>query len=109
MPVKYGQSSYSTVEAGQKTWGLSSTKPCFSIEVLLEIPGIQALRLRMEGKPMRMLMHVKIPNEPFNSLVRKGAAGGEIREVLQTIKPEHDKKKADSGPSGILWDASKRK
>lgn len=37
---------------------------------------------------MRMLMHVKFPPEPFNSLVKSGAAGGKIREILEALKPE---------------------
>jgi len=37
---------------------------------------------------MRMLMHIKLPLEPFNSLVRSGTAGGKIGEILEAIKPE---------------------
>jgi hypothetical protein len=37
---------------------------------------------------MRMLMHVKMPHEPFNSLVRKGTAGATIKRILDDIKPE---------------------
>jgi hypothetical protein len=37
---------------------------------------------------MRMLMHVKIPNEPFNSAVRKGTVGDTIQRILGEIKPE---------------------
>lgn len=37
---------------------------------------------------MRMLMTVKIPNEPFNTLVRTGTAGTTIGRVLDEVRPE---------------------
>jgi predicted RNA-binding protein YlqC (UPF0109 family) len=37
---------------------------------------------------MKMLMHVRIPHEPFNTLLRKGKAIETIRRVLDEIKPE---------------------
>ena len=37
---------------------------------------------------MRALIHVKIPNEPFNSAVRKGTVGDIIKRILDEIKPE---------------------
>jgi hypothetical protein len=37
---------------------------------------------------MKMLLDVTIPNEPFNSLVRQGAAGKKLAEILDAIKPE---------------------
>ena len=37
---------------------------------------------------MRGLIHVKIPNEPFNSAVRKGTAGDICKRILDDIKPE---------------------
>ena len=37
---------------------------------------------------MRALIQVKIPNEPFNSAVRKGTAGDTIKRILDEIKPE---------------------
>jgi len=37
---------------------------------------------------MRMLLDVKFPHEPFNSLVRKGVAGKKIEDALDAIKPE---------------------
>jgi hypothetical protein len=37
---------------------------------------------------MRMLMNIRIPHEPFNSLVRDGKAGEIIRRILEEIKPE---------------------
>ena len=37
---------------------------------------------------MRMLIHVKFPNEPFNTHVRSGAAGKLIERVMGEVKPE---------------------
>lgn len=37
---------------------------------------------------MRMLMTVKLPVEPFNTLVRKGTAGATMKRILDEIKPE---------------------
>ena len=37
---------------------------------------------------MRALIHVKIPNEPFNSAVRKGTAGDIMKRILDETKPE---------------------
>ncbi len=37
---------------------------------------------------MRMLMNVRIPHEPFNTLVKEGKAGEIIRRILDDLKPE---------------------
>ena len=37
---------------------------------------------------MRFVLHAKIPNEPFNSMVRDGSAGVKIKRVLEDLKPE---------------------
>ena len=37
---------------------------------------------------MRMLMIVRIPHEPFNTLVKEGTAGKIIRRILDDLKPE---------------------
>jgi len=37
---------------------------------------------------MRMLMHVKFPNEPFSSFVKAGTAGAKIKRILEELKPE---------------------
>jgi hypothetical protein len=37
---------------------------------------------------MLMLMHIKIPHEPFNTFVRKGTAGKTIDKILRAIKPQ---------------------
>jgi hypothetical protein len=37
---------------------------------------------------MRMIMLVQFPIEPFNTLVRKGAVGEKMHQILDAIKPE---------------------
>jgi hypothetical protein len=37
---------------------------------------------------MRMLMHVHLPLEPFNTAVRDGSAGQKIKRILDAAKPE---------------------
>ena len=37
---------------------------------------------------MRMLMHVHLPLEPFNSAVRDGSIGQKIQRILAATKPE---------------------
>ena len=37
---------------------------------------------------MRMLIHVKLPHEPFNAAVRDGSAGQKIKRILDETKPE---------------------
>lgn len=37
---------------------------------------------------MKMLMNVRFPHEPFNSLVREGTVGEIIRKILDDLKPE---------------------
>ncbi|MBZ5590844.1 MAG: panthothenate synthetase [Acidobacteriia bacterium] len=37
---------------------------------------------------MRMLMHVQLPLEPFNTAVRDGTAGQKMQRILEAIKPE---------------------
>lgn len=38
---------------------------------------------------MRMIMQVQFPIEPFNSLVKSGAIGAKMHQVLDAVKPEH--------------------
>jgi len=37
---------------------------------------------------MRMLMHVQLPLEPFNTAVRDGSVGQKMQRILEAIKPE---------------------
>ena len=37
---------------------------------------------------MRMIMDVRLPLEPFNTMVRNGAAGQMLQQILGDIKPE---------------------
>jgi hypothetical protein len=37
---------------------------------------------------MRILMNVRIPHEPFNTLVREGKAGEILHKIIKELKPE---------------------
>jgi hypothetical protein len=37
---------------------------------------------------MRMLMNVRIPHEPFNTLTKEGKAGVILQNIIQELKPE---------------------
>jgi hypothetical protein len=37
---------------------------------------------------MRMLMHIKMPHEPFNAAVRDGSVGEKLKQILEETKPE---------------------
>jgi hypothetical protein len=37
---------------------------------------------------MRMLLHVKLPNDEFNKAVRDGTVGQKMRRILDDAKPE---------------------
>lgn len=37
---------------------------------------------------MRVLMNVRFPLEPFNTLVRDGSVGQKMQKILEAIKPE---------------------
>jgi hypothetical protein len=37
---------------------------------------------------MKMLVHVKFPHEPFNTMVKNGSVGKTIGRILDEIKPE---------------------
>ena len=37
---------------------------------------------------MRILMKVRIPHEPFNTLVKEGKAGNIIQKIIEELKPE---------------------
>jgi hypothetical protein len=41
-----------------------------------------------EEIPMRMLLQVTIPHEPFNAAVRDGTVGEKINRILDATKPE---------------------
>ena len=36
---------------------------------------------------MQMIMEVELPNEPFNTLVKKGTAGETLQRILADVKP----------------------
>ena len=37
---------------------------------------------------MRMLMHIELPLEPFNTAVRDGSVGQKMQRILEAIKPQ---------------------
>lgn len=37
---------------------------------------------------MKMLMNIRFPHEPFNTLLREGQASETIRRILDDLKPE---------------------
>ncbi len=37
---------------------------------------------------MRVLMHIKLPLDPFNTAVRDGSAGPKMQKILEASKPE---------------------
>ncbi len=37
---------------------------------------------------MRMIMNVRIPHEPFNTLLREEKAGNILQKIIQDLKPE---------------------
>ncbi|HUH64082.1 MAG TPA: hypothetical protein VLZ50_13845 [Terracidiphilus sp.] len=37
---------------------------------------------------MRMVMHVRLPHEPFNTQVKNGTAGSVMKKILDEQKPE---------------------
>ena len=51
---------------------------------------------------MKMLMNVKFPHEPFNSLVRQGKIGEIIRKILDEIKPDFIYFTEQSGNRGAV-------
>jgi hypothetical protein len=51
---------------------------------------------------MRMLLNVKIPHEPFNTLVREKKAGAIIGRILEELKPETVYFTEQDGTRGIV-------
>lgn len=37
---------------------------------------------------MRMLLHVTLPHEPFNTYVKDGTASAKLKRILDELKPE---------------------
>ena len=51
---------------------------------------------------MKMLMNVRFPHEPFNSLVREGKIGGIIHRILDDLKPESIYFVEQDGTRGVV-------
>jgi hypothetical protein len=51
---------------------------------------------------MRMIMNVRIPHEPFNTLTREGKAGEILQNIIQELKPEFIFFTEQSGTRGAM-------
>jgi hypothetical protein len=51
---------------------------------------------------MRMLLNIRIPNEPFNTLVREGTVGQVVGKILEETKPEAVYFTEQSGARGAV-------
>lgn len=51
---------------------------------------------------MKMLMNVRFPHEPFNTLLREGKASETIRRILDDLKPESIYFTEQSGRRGAV-------
>jgi len=49
-----------------------------------------------------MLLHVALPNEPFNELARKGEAGPLMRRILEANRPEAVYFTEENGQRGAI-------
>jgi len=52
---------------------------------------------------MRVLMHIHLPIEPFNTAVRDGSAGQKMQRILEAIKPEAAYFCEHNGQRGGTW------
>jgi hypothetical protein len=51
---------------------------------------------------MKMLMNVKIPHEPFNTLLKEGSVSEIIRRILNDLRPESIYFTEQSGTRGAV-------
>ena len=51
---------------------------------------------------MRMLMNVRIPHEPFNTLTKEGKSGDILQSIIQELKPEFVYFTEQGGTRGIV-------
>jgi hypothetical protein len=58
------------------------------IVMILSIENFLKIVEQQGGTKMRIIMNVKIPHEPFNTLVREGKAGDIIKKIIKELKPE---------------------
>ena len=52
---------------------------------------------------MRVLMHIHLPLEPFNTAVRDGSAGQKMQRILEAIEPEAAYFSEHNGQRGGTW------
>jgi hypothetical protein len=64
--------------------------PAAALEAALDAvrPELGRCLHTIEEAPMRMLVKVTIPHEPFNTAVRNGTAGETIQRIMGQIRPE---------------------
>jgi hypothetical protein len=58
------------------------------IVMILSIENFLKIVEQQGGTKMRIIMNMKIPHEPFNTLVREGKAGDIIKKIIKELKPE---------------------
>jgi hypothetical protein len=58
------------------------------IVMILSIENFLKIVEQQGGTKMRIIMNMKIPHEPFNTLVREGKAGDIIKKIIEELKPE---------------------
>ena len=51
---------------------------------------------------MKMLLRITMPNEPFNSMIRKGTVGKALEKILGDLKPEAAYFTLDGGERSAL-------
>jgi hypothetical protein len=42
----------------------------------------------MKEADMRMLLHARLPHEPFNTAVKNGTVGAKVKRILDELRPE---------------------
>ena len=51
---------------------------------------------------MRMIMNVRIPHEPFNTLTREGKVGGILQNIINDLQPESIYFTEQNGTRGVI-------
>ena len=51
---------------------------------------------------MKMLLRITMPNEPFNSMIKKGTIGNVLDKIMSDLKPEAAYFTLDDGERSVL-------
>jgi hypothetical protein len=51
---------------------------------------------------MKMLLRITMPNEPFNSMIKKGTIGNILDKIMSDLKPEAAYFTLDDGERSVL-------